>query len=67
MLKISKGQRVGALKEQWYHFAKNMSLLALPMYGVQVDQAAYDAALEATKGFKLEDLDFLNDGIPEEE
>ena len=67
MLKISKGQRVGALKEQWYHFAKNMSLLALPKYGVQVDQAAYDAALEAAKGFKLEDLDFLNDGIPEEE
>ena len=32
MLKQSKGQAVGPLKDQWYYFAKNYSLLALDMY-----------------------------------
>ena len=27
MLKLSKGQGVGSLKEQWYHFAKSMSII----------------------------------------
>lgn len=56
MLKQSKGQAVGIHKQQWYHFAKNMSLAALPMYGIEVDQAQYDAALEALKTCTLEVL-----------
>lgn len=63
MLKLSKGQGVGPLKEQWYHFAKNMSLVALPMYGVEVDKEQYDAAMEALIDCKLEDLSFLNHEI----
>ncbi len=63
MLKISKGQAVGALKEQWYHFAKNYSLLALPMYGVEVDPAAYEAAKEAAVHCTMQDLSFMNDEI----
>ena len=65
MLKQSKGQAVGILKEQWYHFAKNYSLLALPMYGEEVDDAEYAAALKAAETCDLEDLDFTNDGIGE--
>lgn len=63
MLKLSKGQGVGLLKEQWYHFAKNMSLLALPMYGIEVDKNQYDTALEALVDCRLEDLRFLNEEI----
>lgn len=33
MLKESCGQQVGILKERWYHYANEMSLLALKMYG----------------------------------
>lgn len=63
MLKLSKGQSVGPLKEQWYHFAKNMSLIALPMYGVDVDKEQYDAAMEALVNCKMQDLSFLNHEI----
>lgn len=63
MLKLSKGQGVGPLKEQWYHFAKNMSLVALPMYGVDVDKEQYDAAMVALVDCKLQDLSFLNHEI----
>ena len=63
MLKLSKGQGVGMLKEKWYHFAKNMSLVALPMYGVEVDKEQYDAAMTALIECKLEDLSFLNHEI----
>jgi thiamine kinase-like enzyme len=63
MLKLSKGQGVGPLKEQWYHFAKNMSLVALPLYGIEVDKEQYDAAMEALVDCKLEDLSFLNHEI----
>ena len=67
MLKISKGQAVGILKEQWYHFAKNMSLIALPLYGIEVDKEQYDAAVKAAEGCSLEDLDYLNREIGIEE
>ena len=60
---MSKGPGVGPLKEQWYHFAKNMSIIALPMYGVEVDKAQYDAAMDALIDCKLEDLSFLNHEI----
>lgn len=63
MLKLSKGQGVGPLKEQWYHFAKNMSLITLPMYGVDVDKEQYEAAFKAVVDCKLEDLRFLNEEI----
>ena len=63
MLKLSKGQGVGPLKEQWYHFAKNLSLISLPMYGIEVDKEMYDAALTAALDCKLEDLSFLNHEI----
>ena len=63
MLKLSKGQGVGPLKEQWYHFAKNMSIVALPMYGEEVDGKEYKAALSALVDCKLEDLSFLNHEI----
>ncbi|MCR5794385.1 MAG: phosphotransferase [Solobacterium sp.] len=60
MLKLSKGQAVGYLKEQWYHFAKNLSIVALPMYGVEVDREQYKAALKAVVNCDLEDLEFMN-------
>ena len=63
MLKLSKGQGVGPLKEQWYHFAKNMSLIALPLYGVQVEKKQYDTAFKAMVECELEDLSFLNHEI----
>lgn len=63
MLKLSKGQAVGILKEQWYHYMKNYSLLALPMYGIEVDKDAYDKALEAAKTCTLEDLSYMNEGL----
>jgi thiamine kinase-like enzyme len=63
MLKLSKGQGVGPLKEQWYHFAKNMSIIALPMYGVEVDRKQYDEAMAALIDCQLEDLSFLNHEI----
>ncbi len=63
MLKLSKGQGVGALKEQWYHFAKNMSLVALPMYDVDVDKKQYEDAMKALVNYELEDLSFLNEEI----
>ena len=63
MLKLSKGQAVGVLKEQWYHFAKNYSLLALPMYGIPVEREQYAAAAAAAAACRLEDLRFLNEEI----
>ena len=63
MLKLSKGQGVGSLKEQWYHFAKNMSLISLPMYGFEVDKKQYDEAMKALISYELEDLNFLNEEI----
>lgn len=65
MLKQSKGQFVGIHKEQWYHFAKNFSLISLPLYGIEVDTEEYDAAMEAAIECKLEDLSFMNEGIGE--
>lgn len=63
MLKLSKGQGVGPLKEQWYHFAKNMSLYALPLYGVEVDGVEYSRAKNALEKCELQDLRFLNEEI----
>ena len=63
MLKLSKGQGVGPLKEQWYHFAKNMSIFTLPLYGVNVDKKEYDRAALALQNCDLEDLRFLNEEI----
>lgn len=63
MLKLSKGQGVGPVKERWYHFANNMSVVALPMYGVKVDRKEYDAAMDALVDCKLKDLSFLNHEI----
>lgn len=60
MLKLSKGQGVGPLKEQWYHFAKNMSLYSLPMYGVDVDKKQFEMAKKALENCSLEDLNYLN-------
>lgn len=56
MLKQSKGQTVGIHKQQWYHFAKNFSIITLPMYGEQVDDAQYEIALEAANTCRLEVL-----------
>lgn len=67
MLKQSKGQFVGIHKEQWYHFAKNYSLIALPMYGVEVDAEAYSSAVNAAESCALEDLSFMNDFPKKEE
>ena len=61
MMKQSKGQTVGILKEQWYHFAKNMSIISLPLYGIDVDKHQYDDAMEALMTCNLENLDFMND------
>lgn len=63
MLKQSKGQAVGIHKEQWYHYAKNFSLIALPMYGIEVDEDQYEYAIEAARYCRLEDLSYLNDSI----
>lgn len=63
MLKLSKGQGVGPLKEQWYHFAKNMSLFALPLYGIEVDKNEYNKAKESLIKCELQDLRFLNEEI----
>ena len=63
MLKLSKGQGVGPLKERWYHFAKNMSIVALPMYEIEVDKGQYYSAMDALIDCKLEDLSFLNHEI----
>lgn len=60
MLKLSKGQAVGYLKELWYHFAKNMSLVTLPLYGIEVDKKLYDAAMNALINCKFDNLDFMN-------
>jgi thiamine kinase-like enzyme len=67
MLKQSKGQVVGIHKEQWYHFAKNYSLISLPLYGDEVDKGQYEAAMKAAVECKLEDLSFMNEGIGGEE
>jgi len=37
----------------------DMSIVALPMYGVEVDKAQYDSAMAALVDCKLEDLSFL--------
>ena len=60
MLKLSKGQGVGPLKEQWHHFAKNMSIIALPMYGIEIDKKQYNESMNAVVNCELEDLSFLN-------
>lgn len=60
MLKQSKGQAVGILKEQWYHFAKNLSLVAFRMYGEKVDEEQYKEALDAVIKCRLEDLEYMN-------
>lgn len=54
MLKESKGQIVGIHKQQWYHYAKNFSIIALRMYGEYVENEIYDAAIEAAKNCRLE-------------
>jgi hypothetical protein len=51
------------VKEHFYHYAKNMSLISLPLYGVPVDQAQYDAAMAALTDCRLEDLSYLNEEI----
>jgi len=61
MMKQSKGQKVGILKEQWYHFAKNMSIISLPLYGIEVEKNIYDAAMDALVNCEMENLDFMND------
>lgn len=61
MLKQSKGQIVGIHKEQWYHYAKNFSLISLPMYGVDVEKKQYEAAYEAARICTLEDLSYMNE------
>lgn len=63
MLKQSKGQAVGIHKEQWYHYAKNFSLISLPMYGCEVEQDDYQKAYDAAVNCTLQDLSFMNDGI----
>ena len=63
MLKLSKGQGVGPLKEQWYHFAKNMSIFALPLYGIEVDKKEYDMARKALIKCELQNLNYLNEEI----
>ena len=40
-----------------------MSIVALPMYGIDVDKEQYDAAMAALVDCKLEDLSFLNHEI----
>ena len=65
MLKQSKGQYVGIHKEQWYHYAKQFSLITLPLYGVEIDKNQYDMAMDAAVNCKLEDLSFMNEGIKE--
>ena len=59
-LKLSKGQYVGIHKEQWYHFVKNFSLIALRLYGVPVDEEQYSVAMEAASYCILENLSFMN-------
>lgn len=66
MLKQSKGQFVGIHKERWYHFAKNFSLISLPLYGVEVDEKQYENAMKAVVDCTLEDLSFMNEGIGKE-
>ena len=61
MLKLSKGQPVGIHKEQWYHYAKNYSLVALPLYGAEIDEDEYKEAMDAATNCKLENLDYMND------
>lgn len=61
MMKQSKGQAVGVLKDQWYHYAKNFSLISLPMYGTEVDKKQYDEAMDAAKNCRIVNLDFMND------
>ena len=56
MLKQSKGQVVGIHKEQWYHFARNYSLIALRMYGEPVDDAEYEQAVSNAEVCRLEKL-----------
>jgi thiamine kinase-like enzyme len=63
MLKQSKGQRVGILKEQWYHYAKDFSIISLPLYGITVDSDQYQSALDAAEECRLDDLEFMNQGI----
>lgn len=67
MLKQSKGQFVGIHKEQWYHYAKNFSIISLPLYGMEADKDQYAAALKAAEECQLEDLSFMNEGISGEE
>ena len=52
---------MGIHKEQWYHYARNFSLVALPLYGVEVDPEEYGAALAAAESCELRDLSYMND------
>lgn len=63
MFQLNKGQSIGCVKEQFYHYAKNMSLISLPLYGVQVDQEQYDAAMAALTDCHLEDLSYMDEEI----
>lgn len=56
MLKESKGQIVGIHKQQWYHFAKNFSIISLQMYGEPVANEKYHAAMQAAESCKLEEF-----------
>ena len=56
MLKQSKGQVVGELKDKWYHYAKTFSVLALRMYGEEVDEESYQQALEEAKLCTIEEV-----------
>lgn len=56
MLKESKGQIVGIHKQQWYHYAKNFSIIAFRMYGEYVANEVYDVAMEAAENCRLEIL-----------
>ena len=53
--------QLGIHKEQWYHYAKNFSLISLPLYGINVNRDAYEKAMEAVKTCTLEDLSYMND------
>lgn len=66
MLKLSKGQKVGDLKEKWYHFAKNFSVITLPLYGCEVDRTEYKHAMDAVMTCNMQDLSFMNEGIKKE-
>lgn len=56
MLKESKGQVVGVHKTQWYHYAKNFSLIALDMYGNAVCEEELLIAYKRANDCDLEEI-----------